>query len=113
VKNLFLALSLSTIILSGCSSQRSPDEPPRFAIVSIAGSTQAGRDIAAGKLQLMEAGGYAVYAPGIPENNARFARLPRKRLPNGCTNPNEDWWFEYAKAYNAVVVAHVQKPKSR
>lgn len=57
----------------------------------------------------MEAGTIGFSTPGVPINDLRFARLPHQGLPGGCTNPDAGWWFRYAQAYNAVVVAHFER----
>jgi hypothetical protein len=77
------------------------------------GSRQARRDIAAGHLRLMEAGTRGAFAPNVPASDARFSRVPRHRLPSGCTDPNATAWIRYAEAYNAVMVAHIQNNAAR
>jgi hypothetical protein len=57
----------------------------------------------------MEAGTRGVNAPNVPTNDSRFTKLPRHRLPSGCTVPNATAWVRYAEAYNAVVVAQIRK----
>jgi len=108
----------TALLLSGCTHNRPViSDPPATSLASaaISGAQQAHRDIAAGRLQLMEAGTHGVCAPCVPNKgpSLRNATLPRHRLPNGCTTPGAPGWIRYAEAYNAVVVAQVKKQTRR
>ena len=95
--------------VGGCVSRDNTALPTSSrGITAERGSEQARRDISAGRVQLLEAGTRGVYAPGLPVDDERFSKLPRHRLPCGCTTPNASLWVRYAEAYNLVVIAHVK-----
>lgn len=72
------------------------------------GAEQARKDLAAGKVKVLVGGGIAIFAPGVPDKDPRFARLPHESVPCGCTTPHAPEWFAYATGYNAVVVEHIR-----
>ena len=116
MKTTQLAFSLSALVLSSCAVTPTADSPPPgtpHGITAASGAEQARHDVAAGRLQLMEAGTRGVCAPNVPAYDRRLFKLPRHRLPSGCTVPNATAWIRYAEAYNSVVVAHVQKQATR
>ncbi len=82
-------------------------------ITKAGGAEQARKDLVAGKVKVLVGGGIAVYAPGVPDKDPRFARLPHETVPCGCTAPHAAEWFEYATGYNAVVVDHVRRGGAR
>jgi hypothetical protein len=109
-----LVFAFWTLLLNGFAHEKSADGSNQAASLlfpSVSGAQQARRDIAAGRLQLMEAGTRGVYAPNVPPDDQRFSKLPRHRLPSGCTTPNAAAWVRYAKAYNQVVVEHIKKER--
>jgi hypothetical protein len=57
----------------------------------------------------MKAGTRGVDALGLDFDDKRPTKLPRHRLPSGCTEPNAALWMEYAKGYNEVMVRHINK----
>ena len=91
---LFIAIAL---VLSSCATRVG------------SGSSDAQRDIAAGHLQLMDAGTRGVCTPGVNYDDHRFDDIPRHRLPNGCTNPRAMDYVHYAENYNAVMVDYITK----
>lgn len=91
----------------GAEERRLPVPQPRV-IDRASGAGQARKDLAAGTVRLMTAGGFAIYAPEVPTDDARFAKLPRVSLPSGCTTPHAPEWFLYAGGYNAEVVKQVR-----
>src|SRR3954470_10987972 len=104
-----LVLAVST---SGCAfygATGASPLPTPYGITRASGTEQAHRDLAAGKVRLLKAGTIGVYTPGVEAKDSRFAQVPRHKLPVGCTTPNAHSWEEYAEAYNAAVVAHLQK----
>ena len=116
MRTTLLVSSISMLLLSSCahSSPAAGDAATTSLLFpSSSGAQEARRDIAAGRLQLMEAGTRGVFAPNVPTDDRRFSKLPRHRLPSGCTVPNATAWIRYAEAYNFVVVAHVQKQATR
>lgn len=115
VRTMFFAAALSTLLLAGCAQcppTNGSTQPAPPLLPATSGAQQARRDIAAGRLQVMEAGTRGVYASNVPADQP-FARLPRHRLPSGCIDPNAQAWIRYAEAYNAVLVAHVRKQAPR
>ena len=111
MKTAAIALLISVLIV-GCVSHHSAETvaPTQTqGITAASGREQARRDISTGRIQLLEAGTRGVYAPGVPADDERFARLTRRRLPCGCTTPNADSWVRYAEAYNLVVVDHIRR----
>jgi hypothetical protein len=116
MRTTLLASFLSALTLSSCVGGSAPDfraPATPLGITAASGAEQARSDIAAGHLQLMEAGTRGVFAPNVPADDARFKKLPGHRLPSGCTTPNASLWMRYAEAYNAVVVTNVQKQATR
>ena len=116
MKTTLIAYTIAAILLGGCTSVRVPGSPlaaGSHGITTKSGTEQAHRDIASGQLRLLEAGTRGVCAPGVPDNDKRFAKLPRHRLPCGCTTPNANLWVRYAEAYNLVVVAYVRDQATR
>jgi hypothetical protein len=112
VRTTLPAPMFSTLVLSGCahSGETGTNAPTTsLAFPAASGARQARRDIAAGKLQLMEAGTGGVYTPKVPANDARYSKLPRHLLRSGCTISNATSWIRYAEGYNAVVVLYLQK----
>lgn len=70
---------------------------------------QAQLDFAAGKPKIYEAGGYALFEPGIRcGQKALVAQLPRDRSLAGCTNPKVKYSIGYATAYNQQIVSLLQ-----
>lgn len=106
-----LVLSLLASILGGCA-HLDPEDPdaPGLSLRNPAssGAAQARRDLKAGHLQLMEAGTIGVSPPAEAPNEARFANIPRHRLPSG-TDKNAAAWAKYAEGYNAVMIAEFDK----
>jgi hypothetical protein len=115
VRPIHRALSLALLLLSlaglssGAPATPQPVTPVPKVINRASGAAQAKRDLAAGKVQLLMGGGVALYAPEVPANDPRFARIPRSEVPNGCTAPHAPEWFEFAAGYNAVIVDSVRK----
>ena len=87
--------------------------PTPHGITIESGEAQARKDLAAGLLQLLEAGTRGVGAPNVPDGDPRFAKLPHQKLPCGCTTPDANLWFQYAKGYNAAVVEHLRNRAAR
>ena len=74
-----------------------------------AGARQAQLDFAAGKPKVYEAGGYAVFEPGIKDDQrALVAKLPRDGSLAGCTNPKVQYSMGFATAYNQQIVSLLQ-----
>ena len=71
---------------------------------------EALRDLKAERPKLYLAGTRGVEEVGVPESDrARLAHLPRsQRLPAGCTDPRAKEAIGYARAYNEVIVRHLQ-----
>jgi hypothetical protein len=70
------------------------------------GVRQAQLDFAAGKPKIYEAGGYAVFEPGIKDGQkALVAKLPRDGSLAGCTNPKVQYSIGFATAYNQQIVS--------
>ena len=116
MKTTLLAFSISALLVSMCivgspAAWHPPATP--HGITTAAGTEQAHADIAAGNIQLFEAGTRGVSAVGVPAGEPRLAKLPRHTLPCGCTTPNANLWVQYARAYNSVVVAHIFDGASR
>lgn len=99
-----LLFRLFVLVLTGSSAMAGP-----AGITKEGGAAQARKDLAVGKKKVLVAGGEAIFAPGVPNNDPRFARLPREKVPCGCTVPHAAEWFEYATGYNAVVVERVRR----
>ena len=71
---------------------------------------QAQLDFAAGKPKIYEAGGYAVFEPGIKDGQkALVATLSRDGSLAGCTNPKVKYSIGYATAYNQQIVSLLQR----
>lgn len=97
-----LLMFVSCSSASNGSSGR-PDFSPE------AGARQARLDFAAGKPKVYEAGGYAVFEPGITvDQKALVAKLPRDGSLTGCTNPNVQYSIAFAAAYNQQIVSLLQ-----
>lgn len=94
-------------LANGAESRSLPVPLPRV-IDRASGAEQARKDFAAGTVRLMVAGGIAIYAPEVPGDDPRFAKLPRVTLPSGCTTPHAPEWLTYAGGYNAEVVKQVR-----
>jgi hypothetical protein len=109
-------ISLLTLICGGCAYYgaigASPIPTP-YGITRASGTEQAHRDLAAGKVRLLEAGTIGVCTPGVEPTDTRFAQVPRHTLPVGCNTPNAHSWVEYAEGYNAVVIARLEKELPR
>lgn len=80
MRTTLLASLLSALVLSSCVAgsapgSRAPATP--HGITATSGAEQARSDIAAGHIQLMEAGTRGVFAPNVPADDARFKKLPR------------------------------------
>lgn len=82
-------------------------EPPGNPVET--GAEQARSDLAHGKPKLLMAGGYNVYMPGVPTGDPRFDKLPIGMVPSGPSTPYSMQWFEYARAYNTVIVQQLRK----
>ncbi len=86
---------------------------PTRVISKETGAAQAREDLAAGKVKVLEGGGIAIFAPGVPAKDPRFSKLPREHVPCGCTTPHAAEWFDYARGYNEVVVDFVVRKPAR
>jgi hypothetical protein len=74
------------------------------------GMRQAQLDFTGGKPKIYEAGGYAVFEPGIKdEQKALVAKLPRDGSLAGCTNPKVKYSIGFATAYNQQIVSLLQR----
>jgi hypothetical protein len=100
-----IALLLGASLTGYAVLFRPPATP--HGITARSGRAQARADLAAGRLRLLQAGTRGVFAPGVPEKDTRFTRLPRLTLPSGCMNPDASRWMDYAAAYNKVIVARL------
>jgi hypothetical protein len=74
----------------------------------------ADRDIAAGRVRFCFIGGYASYAPGLPDQAARLvSSYPHIAVgPQGCVQSAQDLanhlvYTEYARRYNLHMWAYV------
>jgi hypothetical protein len=70
---------------------------------------EAERDFTAGTPKIYIAGGFAVFEPGIPDNDKAFvAKLPRDGSLAGCTNPKVQYSVGYATAYNKEIISLIR-----
>lgn len=107
------ALALLMPLLRATPATPGPSTPVPKVINRASGVEQAKQDLAAGKVQLLEGGGIAVFAPEVPPNDPQLAKLPRSTVPRGCTTPQAAAWFEFAGGYNATVVEYIQRGVDR
>ncbi|MEQ1752013.1 MAG: hypothetical protein ABL974_21510 [Prosthecobacter sp.] len=100
-----LALAVGLLMFVSCSSVFNGTSRPS-SLSPEAGKRQAQRDFAAGKPKVYEAGGYAVFVPGITDDQkALVAKLPRDVSLAGCTNPKVQYSMGFATAYNQQIVS--------
>lgn len=114
-----LLIVLLSLALSGCATMHElmPEEKgPAIlengspAEIEAAAITDAHADIAANRPRVAYAGGFAVWAVGIPNEHLHLVKqLPHVPLPCGCTHPLVGEAQIYAGAYNKVILDHLLK----
>ena len=113
MRHLICLLALAAVIAgqSACSTRDTFQSPaPRAEFSATAARQQAQHDFAIGKPEIYSAGGYAVFEPGIQDNEkALVADLPINGRLAGCTNPLLMYSEEYATAYNQEIIALIKK----
>ncbi len=99
-----ILISFTTFLCSCSSTPIVGDLSPQ------SGSRQAQRDYTSGHPKIYEAGGYAVYEPGIPDDERTIvATLPRNGSLAGCTNPKVRYSVGYASAYNREILSLIKR----
>ena len=100
-----LLVGLMMLMMGACSSlPRITDTPTQFT--PEAAKRRAQRDFVAGRPKIYSAGGYAIFEPGLTDNQrALVADLPRDGSLAGCTNPKVGYSIGFATAYNQEIVS--------
>src|SRR5688500_18707861 len=112
-----LAAVTATLLCSCAStptanSQHRP--PPSGDLSPQAARRQAKHDFTRGAPKIYEAGGFAVFEPGIAANDkALVAKLPRDGRLAECTNPKVRFSVSYATAYNEEIISLLRNGDAR
>ena len=99
-------LLLPVVFLIGYKIYTRPPATPH-GINAKCGRKQARVDLARRKIRFMEAGTNATFTPGVPSDSPTYAKIPRWKLPSGCTTPDASAWIDYAAGYNDFILDHL------
>jgi len=104
--NFVLAAVIVTVLTACVSTPFAGSLSPQKA------NADAQQDITNQTLQICYAGTRATYPVGIPPEHLDLIKdLPRKPVPNGCTEPLANAAIKYSETYNKQILAFLIKSK--